>query len=307
MKKLTEGKKMFWSVMAFFVIYAVIFIIFEDYDRKALFPFAEASDWHLLIFSLVVMVSLAVMLLRYARRMDERIHREKTEKQTLTRRELTQNISHELKTPVAGILGYTETLIDNPGMAPETRDLFIRRTHAQAQRLAALLQDIAALNRMDYAAAGLALERVDVAQLVAETIEETAPRLEGKHMKINNCLPQSIIVHGNRELIYSIFSNLIGNAINYAGDGTVVEIAAEREGRLWRFTFADNGVGIDPEHLDRIFERFYRVDKGRSRDLGGTGLGLAIVKNAVQLHGGTIKAEAPASGGLRLVFTLKGV
>ena len=116
---------------------------------------------------------------------------------------------------------------------------------------------------------------------------------------------KDIIVNGNRSLIYSIFRNLMDNAINYAGEGTTVEVNAHEAHEQWHFTFADNGMGIDDKHLTRIFERFYRVDKGRSRSLGGTGLGLAIVKNAVVLHGGTIKAQSPAGGGLRFEFSLK--
>ena len=296
---------MFWSVMAIFVIYAVIFIIFEDYDRKFIKPFNEASDWHLLIFSLVVMVGLSLLLLRYAHRMDERIRREKQERQAIMRRELTQNIAHELKTPVAGILGYTETLIDNPDIDAEKRNMFVERTYAQAQRLTALLQDLAVLNRMDYAANSLSRERVDVSSLVEEIVEDSSLRLENRQMKIRNCLPQSIVLNVNAMLLHSIFSNLIDNSIRHAGKGTTIEIAAEKTGAEWLFTFADNGAGVDPEHLERLFERFYRVDKGRSRQQGGTGLGLAIVKNAVMLHGGTIRAEAPLEGGLRFVFTLK--
>ena len=140
---------MFVSVMAVFAIYAVIFILFEDYDRKFLKPFDEVSDWHLLLFSFVVMVGLALLLYRYARRMDERISREQDAKENQMRRELTQNISHELKTPVASILGYTDTILDDPQMSPETQRQFIQRTNAQARRLTALLQDISTLNHMD--------------------------------------------------------------------------------------------------------------------------------------------------------------
>ena len=155
MHKLTEGRKMFWSVTAIFLAYAIIFILFEDYDRRHLAPFDEASDWHLLLFSLIVMAGLSLLLLRYAHRMDDRINREKDEKQALLRREMTQNISHELKTPVASILGYTETLLCNPDISAEQRNLFIQRTNAQAQRLSALLEDLSVLNRMDYASDSL--------------------------------------------------------------------------------------------------------------------------------------------------------
>ena len=296
---------MWMSVMVIFAVYAVIFILFEDYDRKMLAPFDEVSDWHLLLFSLVVMVGLALLLHRYARHMDERISREQAEKENRMRRELTQNISHELKTPVASILGYTDTILDNPQMDDQTRQQFIERTHAQAQRLTALLQDISMLNRMDYAADVLSMERVDVSQIVADIAEETTLAFQQKRMTLRNCLPHGIIIQGNPSLVYSIFRNLTDNALCYAGEGTTVEIAADEQPDCWRFTFQDNGTGIAPEHLPRIFERFYRIDKGRSRSLGGTGLGLAIVKNAVLLHGGTITARNIATGGLHFEFTLK--
>jgi len=296
---------MWMSVMVIFAVYAIIFILFEDYDRKMLAPFDETSDWHLLLFSLVVMVGLALLLHRYARHMDERISREQAEKENRMRRELTQNISHELKTPVASILGYTDTILDNPQMDDQTRLQFIERTHTQAQRLTALLQDISMLNRMDYAADVISKERVDVSQIVTDIAEETTLAFQQKGMTLHNCLPHNIIIQGNTSLVYSIFRNLTDNALCYAGEGTTVEIAADEQPDSWHFTFQDNGTGIASEHLPRIFERFYRIDKGRSRSLGGTGLGLAIVKNAVLLHGGTITARNIATGGLHYEFSLK--
>lgn len=296
---------MWMSVMVIFAVYAVIFILFEDYDRKMLAPFDEVSDWHLLLFSLVVMVGLALLLHRYARRMDERISREQTEKESRIRRELTQNISHELKTPVASILGYTDTILDNPQMDDQTRQQFIERTHAQAQRLTALLQDLSTLNRMDYATDVLSMERVDISVMMADIVEETALAVASKRMQLKNCLPQDVSIDGNWSLVYSIFRNLVDNAINYAGEGTTMELSAEDKGNCWAFTFKDNGVGIAEKHLPHIFERFYRVDKGRSRSMGGTGLGLAIVKNAVLLHGGQITVSNISSGGLQFDFTLK--
>lgn len=305
MKKLSEGTKMWMSVMVIFAIYAVVFILFEDYDRVFIEPFEETSDWHLLLFSFVVMIGLALLLHRYARSMDERISHEQAEKEHQMRRELTQNIAHELKTPVASILGYTETILDTPDMSEETRQQFITRTHAQANRLAALLQDVSMLNRMDYAADLLTKERVDVSQLFADIVQETAIAFEKHRMTLNNSLPQDIVILGVPSLIFSIFRNLMDNAVNYAGEGTVVQISAEPTDDSWVFRFSDNGVGIAPEHLPRLFERFYRIDKGRSRSLGGTGLGLAIVKNAVLLHGGAITVSPADKGGLAFEFTLK--
>lgn len=305
MKALSEGKRMWLCVMGIFLAYAVIFILFEDYDKHFLQPFDEVSDWHLLVFSVVVMLLLGLLLYHYAHRMDERISREQMAKQNEMRRQLTQNIAHELKTPVASILGYTDTILDNPDISDETRQQFIARTNAQARRLTALLQDISTLNRMDSAPELLTMERIDVSALVADIVEETAMAVNSRQMKLCNCLPEDVCIRGNWSLVYSIFRNLIDNAVCYAGQGTTVEIAAEEYVNCWAFTFRDNGAGVAEEHLPRIFERFYRIDKGRSRTLGGTGLGLAIVKNAVVLHGGQISAKQPVGGGLQFDFTLR--
>ena len=305
MKKLSEGRKMFLSVIVIFVIYAIIFILFEDFYLNFLMPFEETSDWHLLLFSLVVMAALGVLLHRYSLRMDERINQEHINKETQMRRELTQNISHELKTPVTSILGYTETILEHPEMDDATQRQFIERTQSQAHRLSSLLQDISMLNRMDYASEMITMGRVDVSSIVSDIIKETALAAEAKHMTVYNYLPEIIITNGNNSLIYSIFRNLMDNAINYAGEGKTIAISAFEQDDKWYFSFSDNGVGIPVEHMSRVFERFYRVDKGRSRSLGGTGLGLAIVKNAVMLHGGTIIAQAPTNGGLCFKFTLK--
>ncbi|MBQ8127266.1 MAG: hypothetical protein IJ176_02585 [Prevotella sp.] len=303
-KRMTEGRKMWISVMVVFALYAVIFLVFEDYDRKFSEPFGEVSDWHLLLFSLVVMAGLGWLLFRYARRMDQRISREQHERQSQMRRELTQNIAHELKTPVASILGYTDTILETPDISDATRLQFIRRTNAQARRLTALLQDLSLLNQMDYAPQMLKRERVDVSAMVADIVDESALALADRQMTFRNCLPQDICIRGNWQLLYGIFRNLTDNAINYAGRGTAIELSAQPVHGAWQFVFSDNGIGVEEKHLPRIFERFYRLDKDRSRQLGGTGLGLAIVKNAVLLHGGSIVARNNPEGGLRFEFTL---
>lgn len=305
MKQLSEGRKMFISVMAVFIIYASVFIIFEDYDRRFFSPFASNIDWHLLWFSLLVMVVLGVLLLRYSHRMDERISREQAERQNQMRRQLTQNIAHELKTPVASILGYTETILDNPDIPQEVKQQFVERTHAQAKRLTALLQDISTLNRMDYAPDMVEMERIDVARIVYDIERETSLSFTRHGMTLDNHLPHGIFIRGNASLVYSIFRNLVENALNYAGEGTTLSIGGTEQKSHWAFTVSDNGAGTSAEHLPRLFERFYRVDKGRSRSMGGTGLGLAIVKNAVLMHGGAISVSLNEGGGLRFDFTLK--
>ena len=227
------------------------------------------------------------------------------EEQNRLKRQLTQNIAHELKTPVASISGYLETILDNPNINDATKGQFLQRCYAQAQRLTSLLHDISTLNRLDDAPDMVDFETVDVGTMVASIAKETALQMADRNMRIINQLPHSLKVKGNQSLLYSVFRNLTDNAIAYSGVGTTIKITVHDNGKgFWHFTFSDNGVGVPYEHLPRLFERFYRVDKGRSRKMGGTGLGLAIVKNAVLLHGGTISASNNPNGGLRFDFTL---
>lgn len=227
------------------------------------------------------------------------------EKQIRLKRQLTQNIAHELKTPVSSIQGYLETIVNNENISREKMQTFLERCYAQSNRLSRLLRDISVLTRMDEAANMIDMEKVDISLLVGNIINEVALELEEKHITVVNSLKPKIQLRGNYSLLYSIFRNLMDNAIAYAGTDICINISCFREDEnFYYFSFADTGVGVSPEHLNRLFERFYRVDKGRSRKLGGTGLGLAIVKNSVIIHGGTISAKNNQGGGLEFVFTL---
>ncbi len=221
------------------------------------------------------------------------------------KKQLTQNAAHELKTPVSSIQGYLETIVNNKDLSEEKRKIFLERCYAQSYRLSRLLRDISVLTRMDEASNMIDMERIDISAIIKTILNEVNLELEQKEIYVVNQLNRELIIKGNVSLLYSIFRNLTDNAIAYAGTGITITIKCFREDEnFFYFSFADNGVGIAPVHLNRLFERFYRIDKGRSRKLGGTGLGLSIVKNAVMIHGGSISAKNNHNGGLEFVFTL---
>ena len=227
------------------------------------------------------------------------------EQQIQLKRQLTQNVAHELKTPVSSIQGYLETIVNNDHIPHDKMKIFLERCYAQSNRLSRLLRDISVLTRMDEAANMIDMEKVDISILVTTIVNEVSLELEEKHITVINSLKHEIQLRGNYSLLYSIFRNLMDNAIAYAGTDIHIHINCFREDEnFYYFSFSDTGIGVSPEHLSRLFERFYRVDKGRSRKLGGTGLGLAIVKNSVLIHGGTISAKNNQGGGVEFVFTL---
>ena len=195
--------------------------------------------------------------------------------------------------------------MENGNISEQMRKQFLERCYAQSKRLTSLLRDISTLNRLDDATGLMEFEKVDVTAIIRQIEKETALQMEERHITFRADLPEHIEINGAHGMIYSIFRNLTDNAIAYAGEGITIDIRAEKElSGSWHFVFSDNGVGVERKHLDRLFERFYRVDKGRSRKMGGTGLGLAIVKNAVLLHGGTIEVSNKPTGGLQFDFTL---
>jgi len=226
------------------------------------------------------------------------------------KRQLTQNAAHELKTPVASIHGYLESILENPDMPPDKRQHFLERCYAQSERMSRLLIDMAQLTRLEEVpmAQSESTENntpVDIVPIIHNVIEDTALQLKEKGIEPFLQLPDSIIIpsmlNEPEGVFYSIFRNLVDNTLAHATGTSEIHISYS-DGE---FTFSDNGIGVPPEHYPYLFERFYRVDKGRSRKLGGTGLGLAIVKNTVTAHGGTIAAMTTSGGGLTIKFTLQ--
>ena len=229
------------------------------------------------------------------------------EERNRIKQQLTQNAAHELKTPTASIHGYLESILSNPDMPADKRQHFLERCYAQSQRMVELLQDISTLNKLSKpdAPRDIKHDPTDVRCIISNVLEDVGIQLDELGIQVVKHLPESIIVDGDASYIYSIFRNIMDNVLSYAVGADRVVITCHKYCSHFEFTIADNGPGIPPEHLGKVFERFYRIDKGRSRKIGGTGLGMAIVKNAVAAHGGTCSAEVTPGGGLTIRFTLR--
>lgn len=220
--------------------------------------------------------------------------------------QMTSNIAHELRTPVTSIRGYLETLLACPDMAPDKKQAFLERAYNQTLRLSDLISDMALITKIEESPEKLAKEDVDIYDVAVEVFDEFADRIANKKVKVENMLKPGIIVSGNRTLVYSIIRNLVENSLKYAGDEITLHLERySRIDKLHYFIYYDTGRGVPEEHLERIFERFYRVQEGRSRDDGGSGLGLSIVRNSVVFHGGDIKVMNRQDGGLQFLFTLR--
>lgn len=233
---------------------------------------------------------------------DKALHEE--QEKLRIKRQLTNNINHELKTPVAAIQGYLETMTTSKDMTEEERNSFIAKSYAHCQRLTQLLTDVSTITRMEDGSSRIEREMVDLHTIINEIASDVALLPDDKRMRMNIDLPSPMPVYGNSTLLISIIKNLTDNAIAYSGGRDIyVKCLGEQDG-MYTISFADNGIGIEDDHIDYIFERFYRIDKGRSRKLGGTGLGLSIVKNGVLFHGGNIEVKNRKVGGLEFTFTL---
>ncbi|MCE1198216.1 MAG: ATP-binding protein [Marinilabiliales bacterium] len=226
-------------------------------------------------------------------------------KRSMMKQQITSNISHELKTPIATVKGYLETLMNNPEMEANRQQYFIEKAFNQSERLTQLVNDIALLNKIEESSELYPKGLLEVKKIVDEVIESFSDRIHLKNASVHLDFKEKMVVNANYSLLFSVFRNLMENSLNYGGNGLHIDISHYHEDQNYHyFSFADNGPGVADEHLPRIFERFYRVDTGRSRKQGGTGLGLAIVKNAILSFKGEISVRNHKGGGLEFIFSL---
>jgi len=226
-------------------------------------------------------------------------------KRRLLKQQLTSNIAHELKTPLASIKGYLETILDNWPIPAEKQKYFLEKAYFQSDRLTDLINDVSLINNIENAGDLFEQKKIDIHKVVNDVYENFANRMENHNVKFSNEVEKGTSVEGNESLLFSVFQNLVENSINYAGRNIKIVVQCyHQDNKYYYFSYSDTGVGIPNEHLARIFERFYRVDPGRSREKGGTGLGLAIVKNAIQMHKGEISVKNNPKGGVQFLFSI---
>ena len=289
----TNGEKYFYSATRFGDK-----IVRSSVPYSAELTSSLEHDYTFLYYTLSILVLIATAM--YFRHRYEYSEREKQR----IKRQLTENAAHELKTPATTIEGYLESLVSNPSMSKEKRVEFLEKCYAQSRRMSSLLTDMSTLTRLEEAHTTRPQTMIDAAVILRQIQEETLTKFNEQHIQLQMQIPASLPMTGDASLIYSLFRNIFSNALAYATDATYFRVQAEGAGDLYTFTFIDNGVGVPAEHLPHIFERFYRIDKGRSRRLGGTGLGLAIVKNIALQYGGSAVAWQTPKGGLTIEVRL---
>lgn len=272
----------------------------EIYDTKA-FPRNELGT---------IAHNIVLIYVRWQRTLVERERlsalavKEEQEKARL-KKELTNNINHELKTPVSAISLELETLLTRKDVLTEAqRNMLLTKCKANCDRLLKMIQDILTLNRLDDGAENIQRELLSLRDIVDDTVETLLPKAENVGMAFDINLPETMMMLGNGPLLESIFNNLVNNAILYSGGSTISIFLQEEDEKSYRIIIGDDGTGIPEEHFEHLFDRFYRIESGRSRKQGGTGIGLAIVKCAAVFHGGDITVRNLPSGGLEFTLTL---
>ena len=267
------------------------------------------ADWTFLLIMISVSLAMSVVAYFTTRKLGKDIervnHYEAEQEKNRLKRQLTNNINHELKTPVASIQVCLETLLSGITLSEEKQMELIERCYTHTERLRRLLDDVSLITRMEDGSALIGKEPVVINSIIHEIACELNVMPEEERLYLHTDFPEQVTIEGNLSLIGSIFRNLTENAIAYSGGRNIYITLTANDERQCSIRFEDDGCGVGEEQLTRLFERFYRVDKGRSRQKGGTGLGLSIVKHAVQFHGGTITATNRPDGGLRFDFSLR--
>ena len=256
----------------------------------------------LFILAVATIILVVALLMRYLR--EENLRSDK--KNSLLKKQMTSNIAHELRTPVTSIRGYLETLLACPDMPHEKKKVFLERAYNQTLRLSELISDMALISKMEEKSSKFQMMDIDLYDVAVEVFEEFGERIASMNVKVENMLVSGTVLTANRTLVYTILRNLVENSLKYAGEGITIHLECYSSIEKYCYlTYYDTGSGVPEEHLGKIFERFYRVSEGRTRDDGGSGLGLSIVRNAVAFHGGSIRVINRQWGGLQFFFTLR--
>ncbi|MBR2051414.1 MAG: HAMP domain-containing histidine kinase [Bacteroidales bacterium] len=267
------------------------------------------ADWTFLTIMIVISSFMSVVAYFITRHIGMTIERvnyyEAEQEKSRLKRQLTNNINHELKTPVASMQVCLETLLSGINLSEDKKMELIERCYANNERLRRLLNDVSLITRLEDGSQLISKEPVVINNIINEIADELEIMPEEERMTLNIDFNEQVVIDGNTSLIGSVFRNLTENAIAYSGGKNIYISLIKNNDAECYIRFEDDGRGVDEEQLPRLFERFYRVDKGRSRQMGGTGLGLAIVKHAVQFHGGNVSVTNRAEGGLRFEFSLK--
>ena len=229
---------------------------------------------------------------------------EKLESLDQSRNEFVSNASHELKTPLATMKILIESLIYQPDMQGELRTEFLTDINAEINRLSSIVSDLLTLVQVDAHSMRLDREKMSLSAVVKETIHRLEPMADKRGQTVALSLDDSGDMYADKSKLRQVVYNLLDNAIKYTQEGGRINLSVTRVGRDIVLTVADNGAGIKPEHLPHVFDRFYRIDKARSRDSGGTGLGLSIVRQIVLLHGGNIRALSEEGKGSTFIVEL---
>lgn len=225
------------------------------------------------------------------------------EKEAFKRR-VTNNINHEIKTPLSIISGYVETILNTPNMDEATRNKFMKRTLENVDRLKSLLSDISTIAKLEECSASIAVSEVNIYDIVLRIGEDLKFTNFAPNMKFSYNIPPGCNVRGDKELLNSVLLNLMRNSILHSNGTEMTFRLIDETENSYVFSYADNGIGVNPEQLEHLFERFYRTDSGRSRKKGGVGLGLSIVKSAIETLGGQISVSNRKTGGLEFIFSL---
>jgi two-component system phosphate regulon sensor histidine kinase PhoR len=304
-------------LVVFFICFALSFLFFNFFYQKIIFGRIETTLAKLRKLNIITEIDVskftddisdpierfnAEIIQLSNDRQKELEHLQKLENY---RKEFLGNVSHELKTPIFNIQGYVATLIDGGINDPKINIEYLKRADKSVDRMINIIDDLETISQLETGTLSLDLEKFNIVEMIHDVCKQIEIQAQKKNIALNVITQKDTVkVFADRFRVRQVFSNLLSNSIKYGKENGETSITINPDKEKVSITIADNGIGIEEKHLPRVFERFYRVDKGRSREQGGTGLGLSIVKHIIEAHNQTISVSSIENQGTTFVFSL---